>query len=159
LATQKESKKAEQCHDSSEGKLIFWVEDYQGMLEGWRTLLENEGDQVLRAVDANRAMRLFISQRVDEVVLDYQLLGLTADAIAREMKAIKPEVPILMLADDRRLSEEQLKPADGLLPKASSRSVLLEQVRELLDRRGLKESSRSNGNEGAAVADTLTSKD
>jgi CheY-like chemotaxis protein len=75
LATQKESKKAEQCHDSSEGKLIFWVEDYQGMLEGWRTLLENEGDQVLRAVDANRAMRLFISQRVDEVVLDYQYVG------------------------------------------------------------------------------------
>jgi DNA-binding response OmpR family regulator len=87
------------------------------------------------------------------------MLGVTGDAIAREMKAIKPEVPILMLSDDRRLSEEQLEPADGLLPKASSISVLLERVRELLDRRGLKESSRSNGNEGAAIADTLTSKD
>jgi DNA-binding response OmpR family regulator len=71
-------------------------------------------------------MRLCISQRVDEVVLDCQLLGLTGDGIARAMKAIKPDVPILMLSDDPRLSEEQLEPADGLLPKASSISVLLE---------------------------------
>jgi PleD family two-component response regulator len=55
--------------------LIFWVEDYQGVLEGWRMLLENQGYQVLTAVDANRAMRLFISRGVDEVVLDYQYVG------------------------------------------------------------------------------------
>jgi DNA-binding response OmpR family regulator len=127
--------------------------------EGWRMLLENEGYQVLTAVDANRAMRLFISRGLDEVVLDYRLLGVTGNAIACEMKAIKPDVPILMLSDDRRLSEEQLESADGLVPKASSISVLLERVRELLDRRGLKEFSRSNGNERAAIADTLTSKD
>jgi DNA-binding response OmpR family regulator len=121
--------------------LILCVDDYQDILEAWRTLLENEGYSVLTAVDANRAMRLFISQRVDEVVLDYQLLGVTGDAIAREMKAIKPDVPILILSDDRRSSEEQFKPADGLLLKAGSISMFLERVRELLDQRALKESS------------------
>jgi DNA-binding response OmpR family regulator len=139
--------------------LILCVDDYQGILEGWRMLLENEGYKVLTAVDANSAMRVFISQRVDEVVLDYQLLGVNGDAIAREMKAIKPDVPILILSDERRLSEEQLKPADGLLPKAGSISVLLERVRELLDRRRLKESSPSNGTERAAITDILTPKD
>jgi DNA-binding response OmpR family regulator len=138
--------------------LILCVDDYQDILEGWRMLLEDEGYQVLTAVDANRAMRLFISQRVDEVLLDYQLLGVTGDTLAREMKAIKPDVPILILSDDRRLTEEQLKPADGLLPKAGSISVLLERVRELLDQRCLKESSASDGNE-RAIADVLNSKD
>jgi DNA-binding response OmpR family regulator len=139
--------------------LILCVDDYQDILEGWRMLLENEGYQVLTAVDANSAMRLFISQRVDEVVLDYQLLEVTGDAVAREMKAIKPDVPILILSDDRRLSEEQLKPADGLLPKAGSIFALLERVSELLERRGLKECSPSNGDGQPTIADILTSKD
>jgi DNA-binding response OmpR family regulator len=130
--------------------LILCVDDYLGILDGWRMLLENEGYQVLTAADANRAMRLFISQPVDEVVLDHQLLGITGDAVAREMKAIKPDIPILMLSDDRRLSEEQLKPVDGLLRKAGSISVLLERVRALLERRGLNESSTPSRNEGSA---------
>jgi DNA-binding response OmpR family regulator len=139
--------------------LILCVDDYQDILDGWRMLLENEGYQVLTAADANRAMRLFISQPIDEVVLDHQLLDVSGDAVAREMKAIKPDVPILMLSDDRRLPEEQLKPVDGFLPKAGSISVFLERVRALLDRRGLKESSPPKGNERSAIADIVTSKD
>jgi DNA-binding response OmpR family regulator len=139
--------------------LILCVDDYQGILDGWRMLLENEGYQVLTAADANRAMWLFISQPVDEVVLDHELLGVTGDAVAGEMKAIKPDVPILMLSDDRGLSEEQLKPVDGFLPKAGSISVFLERVRGLLDRRGQNESSPVGHAERAPRTDILSSED
>jgi DNA-binding response OmpR family regulator len=128
-----------------QNSLILCVDDYRDKLDGWRMLLENEGYRVLTAADADGAMQLFLSQPVDEVILDYQMAGITGDVVAREMKTLKPDVPILMLSGDRRLSEEQLNSVDAFLLKADSISVFLERVRTLLARRAMNESSVSSG--------------
>jgi DNA-binding response OmpR family regulator len=143
-----------------ENSLILCVDDYEHILDGWRMLLENEGYRVLTAVDANSAMQLFISQPIDEVILDYQLPGITGDLVAREMKRLKPAVPILMLSGDPRLSEEQLKPVDSFLPKGDSISVFLEKVGALLAlaRRSLNEFSIPSCKDIPAGTDNLRSK-
>jgi DNA-binding response OmpR family regulator len=127
-----------------QNSLILYVDDHRDKLDRWRMLLENEGYRVLTAADAD-AMQLFISQPVDEVILDYQMPGITGDVMAREMKTLKPDVPILMLSGGRRLSEEQLNSVDAFLLKPDSISVFLEQVRTLLARRAMNESSVSSG--------------
>ena len=127
-----------------QNSLILYVDDYGDKFDRRRMLLENEGYRVLTAADAD-AMPIFISQPVDEVILDYQMPGITGDIVAREMKTLKPDVPILMLSAGRRLSEEQLNSVDAFLLKADSISVFLEQVRTLLARRAMNESSVSSG--------------
>ena len=65
--------------------LILWVDDDKNILTAWRMRLEGEGYRVLAATDGNQALRLFPSHAVDEVVLDYEIPGMTSDVIAGEM--------------------------------------------------------------------------
>lgn len=118
--------------------LILCVDDYKNILEGWKLLLESAGYRVLTAADGNSAMQEFISHPVEEVILDYELPGITGDVIARHMKALKPSVPILMVSGDGQLPKEQLEMVDDFLLKAASISIFLERIRTLLNRAGLR---------------------
>ena len=113
--------------------LILCVDDYENILAGWKMLLEREGYQALTAVDSNRAIDLFTSHSVDEVILDCQLPGVSGDVVARRMKAIKPGVSILMLSGDDPLPKEKLKPVEAFLFKADSITVFLDVVKTLLN--------------------------
>jgi CheY-like chemotaxis protein len=86
------------------------VDDYQNILESWKILLESEG---YRVSDSSRALQLFASHPVDEVVLDYEIPGMSGDVVACEMKAMKPTVPILMLSGDDPLPQDRVKAVEA----------------------------------------------
>jgi CheY-like chemotaxis protein len=54
---------------------------------------------VLTAANGHEGLRLFMSQPVDAIVLEYHLGLLDGAAIAHEIKHVRPDVPIVMLAD------------------------------------------------------------
>ncbi len=113
--------------------LILCVDEYESILTGWRALLEQEGYEVLTATDCNDALRLFSSEPIDQVMLDSQLPGMPGDAIAAEMKQIKPTVPILLLSGDERIPRERLTSVDAFLPK-SGPIIVLATLKALLAR-------------------------
>jgi two-component system, cell cycle sensor histidine kinase and response regulator CckA len=82
---------------ASGNPFILCIDDYENILNGWKTLLEGEGYRVLTATESRSAMELFRSNPVDEVLLDYQLPEMAGVVLAGQMKEIKPAVPILML--------------------------------------------------------------
>ena len=113
---------------------ILCVDDYEPILYGWKTLLENEGYRVLTALDSGSAMDIFSSHWVDEVVLDYRLPGTPGDVLARRMKAVRPHIAVLMLSGDDPVPDEKLKAVDAFLFKGGPITVFLSMVKTLLDR-------------------------
>ena len=70
---------------------------------------------------------------VDAIVLDYHLGLLDGGTVAAEIKKIKPEMPIVMLAPGLELPVGALSWVDALVPKADGPDVLLATIRSVLD--------------------------
>ena len=68
---------------------------------------------------------------VDLVIADHFLSAKTGTEIAREMKVMKPKVPILIVSG---IAEKPsgLEFADGFLPKGEAPDVLLDTITRLL---------------------------
>ena len=62
------------------------------------TRLEESGYDLLTATNGRDGLRLFMSCPVDAIVLDYHLGLLDGGTVAAEIKKIKPQMPIVMLA-------------------------------------------------------------
>ena len=78
-------------------------------------------------------MELFKQNPVELVVADHFLSAKTGTEIAREMKALKPEVPILIISAAME-KPDGLEFADGFLAKGEPPNVLLDTIVHLLAR-------------------------
>lgn len=92
-------------------RLILCVDDETVGLQVRRLLLERAGYRVLTALDGPTGIEVFTREPVEAVVLDYSMPGMTGGEVARNLRRIKPEVPILMLSAYTSLPAE----VDGLI--------------------------------------------
>jgi DNA-binding response OmpR family regulator len=97
------------------------------------TQLEQGGYDLVTATNGRDGLRLFMSRPVDAIVLDYHLGLLDGGTVAAEIKKIKPEMPIVMLASGLELPVSALNWVDALVPKADGSDVLLATIRSVLD--------------------------
>jgi DNA-binding response OmpR family regulator len=96
------------------------------------SLLERSGFELVTATNGHDGLRLFMSQPVDAIVLDYHLGLLDGGVVAAEMKKVKPTIPIVMLAHDRDLPVSALKVVDALVAKCDGFELLVATVTSLL---------------------------
>jgi len=82
------------------------------------TLLRENGYELVTATNGSEGLRLLMSRPVDAIVLEYHLGLLDGVVVAAEIKKAKPQLPIVMLADDLELPEGALKSVDALVTKA-----------------------------------------
>jgi DNA-binding response OmpR family regulator len=97
------------------------------------TQLEQGGYDLVTATNGRDGLRLFMSRPVDAIVLDYHLGLLDGGTVAAEIKKIKPEMPIVMLASGLELPVSALNWVDALVPKADGSDALLATIRSVLD--------------------------
>jgi DNA-binding response OmpR family regulator len=96
------------------------------------SLLKEHGYELLTATNGREGLRLFMSQPVDAIVLDYQLGLLDGGIVAAAIKEVQPDVPIVMLAEALELSVAALNSVDALVAKADLAQSLLATVHSLL---------------------------
>lgn len=77
---------------------VLCVDDEELQLKVRRMLFESSGFEVLAAQGADAAMEQFRQENIDAVVMDYSLFGQNGDAVARQMKRLRPATPIVMLS-------------------------------------------------------------
>ena len=111
-------------------KLILSVDDDPQLLFTRQAILEQAGYEVLSASDVIEALGIFRAHPVDLVLLDYVMPKLYGSVVAREMKALKPYVPIIIVSAHD--SPKSLIPADMFMSKSDGPAFLLQQVRHLL---------------------------
>lgn len=111
--------------------LVLCIDDGDIALRIQQMLLTSAGYLVLTAKSGEVGLELFKRYPVELVVADHFLSGKTGTEIAKEMKELKPDVPILILsgAIDR---PEGLEFADEFLMKCEPPEVLLHTVARLL---------------------------
>jgi CheY-like chemotaxis protein len=100
-------------------------------------LLEAAGYRVLTAAGGIEAVRVFLWNSVDLVLLDYHLPEINGAAAAARMKDAKPDVPIAILSSDECLPPGDLETADCFISKSEPIVSFLEQVDYLLSLRFL----------------------
>src|SRR5580698_5104620 len=97
------------------------------------SLLQEHGYELVTATNGREGLRVFMSQPVDAIVLDYQLGLLDGGIVAAEIKRVKPEIPIVMVAENVEIPIDALQSVDALVDKSDLANSLLETVYSVLN--------------------------
>jgi CheY-like chemotaxis protein len=103
--------------------VILCIEDKPNALFLRKTVLEKSGYTVLSATSGSEALGLLKAQHVDLVLSDHYLRGELGTAIAAEMKALKPEIPVLLISGAQDVAGATN--VDGVISKAAGPTQLL----------------------------------
>lgn len=114
------------------GQVVLCVDDEAVGLKVRRILLERAGYEVLTASDGQAGIEVFKSHDIDAVVLDYSMPGMSGGEVARVMRRLKPEVPILLLSAYVGLHDEVRSIVDIYMTKGEGAPALLERLSNLL---------------------------
>jgi DNA-binding response OmpR family regulator len=96
-------------------------------------LLQENGYQLVTATNGADGLRLLMSCPVDAIVLEYHLGLLNGAIVAAEIKKAKPQLPIVMVADDLELPEGALRSVDALVTKSDGPHFLWATVHFVLN--------------------------
>jgi DNA-binding response OmpR family regulator len=124
--------------------LILCVDDDALNLNLRDLVLREAGYETLIAADGNSALRLFGSSEVSLVILDYTLPDLNGGTLARMMRQLKPDVPILMLSAQLFRPDGIDGEVDAYLTKCGSVRELLAQIECLLSTKKPVQGERSD---------------
>ena len=117
--------------------MILCIDDDGAGLEACKELLEFSGYEVLTAQSGEQGLGLFASHPIDAVVLDHKMPGMNGDRVAKQMRRVKPDVPILMLSGHSELLPDELSCVDAFLSKGESWSTVVSTLQRLLNMRVL----------------------
>ena len=105
---------------SATHKNILLVDDNRGTREAIKLLLSIDRHNVTEAASGEEALQLFIGSTYDFVIIDYLMPGMLGDELARNIKNIAPEQPILMVTAYIEKLAKADKAADAVLGKPVS---------------------------------------
>ena len=97
------------------------------------SLSQEHGYELLTATNGREGLRLFATQPVDAIVLDYHLGLLDGLVVANEIKRVRPTVPIVMLADNLDFPDGALRSIDALVTRADGANFLWATVHFMLN--------------------------
>lgn len=117
-----------------ERPVILCIDDQAENLKIRTMLLEIFGFATIAVCDHHSALRAVTDQRVDLLLIDYHLAnGETGEEIARDVRVMRPDLPLIMLTGDSRLPESARQCVDAVLVKgASDPRELRETIHRLL---------------------------
>jgi CheY-like chemotaxis protein len=118
---------------SSPPPLVLCVDDAEIALRVRKLLLTKAGYTVITAPSGEEGLELFKSHPVELVIADHFLSDKTGAEIAREMKEVKPNVPILIVSAASEVPSG-LEFVDAFLWKGEGPDALLSSIAKLLDR-------------------------
>ncbi len=115
---------------------ILLVDDDPLIRDLGRELLEHLGFRVATAADAVQALETFQSlERVDLVILDYQLPGLNGFQLFQELKALDAGVRVLMASgylSAREMARLQESGVQGIIDKPFRLAELRQRIQAAL---------------------------
>ena len=97
-------------------------------------VLERAGYEVLTATDGEQALKVFRNRQIDAVLIDYYMPMVDGAYVARAMRHLKPNVPIIMISAAYALPGEALKDSDGFVLKGTPPTEMTELIAKVIRR-------------------------
>jgi DNA-binding NarL/FixJ family response regulator len=118
-------------------KQVLIVDDHPMMRQGLAQLIDNERDLKVcaEADNAAQALDAMIGQNLDLVLLDISLPDKNGLELIKDIRAVKPELPILIVSmhDEALYAERVLRAgARGYIMKQEGGKKLLQAIRQVL---------------------------
>lgn len=134
-------------------KIILCVDDNEQELSVLKFMLATNGYRVMSASNAQEAIGIFAENAVDLVLTDFSMPQMNGDQLVRRLKQMASHVPMILLGDPQKMSD-QLHSADALLAKKNcSPHELLERIKIMSARkRGPRKGSHRVMHQELAVA-------
>ena len=95
-------------------------------------VLEKYGYEVITASDGEQALKLFRHGKFDAVLIDYYMPMVDGAYVAKAMRHLKPEVPIVMISAAVALPEGALKDTDAFVAKGISPTEMTDVIDKVL---------------------------
>jgi DNA-binding response OmpR family regulator len=97
-------------------------------------MLEQFGCKALIASDHHSALHAVSEEEIDLAIIDYHLAdGETGEHVARDLRIVRPGMPIIMLTGDNKLPQSASDVVDEVIIKgAGSPAELLDLIQKLL---------------------------
>jgi CheY-like chemotaxis protein len=119
-------------------ELILLVDDETEIAELASEMLADEGYKVILAKDGIEALKIYqkVGAQIGLVVLDFFLPIMEGDAVFDELRALNPNVDVVLssgFAEQGKIGAMLAQGLRGFIPKPYTREKLLEQVRSTLD--------------------------
>ncbi|HEX4666204.1 MAG TPA: response regulator [Chthoniobacterales bacterium] len=123
---------------NGERELILLVDDDEDILTGTGDMLDFEDYRVLTAKDGFETLEIYrqMGRKIDLIILDYFLPVMDGDAVFDELKAIDPDVQVVLSSgfhEHARLGSMLARGLRGFIPKPYTHEKLMEQLRLILD--------------------------
>jgi CheY-like chemotaxis protein len=117
--------------------VILCVDDEIPGLRARSMVLEAAGYRVVPTTSASEALEIFKARHIDLVITDHLLQGTTGVEVAKQMKLLHPEVPIVIFSGAVDLVQAMdalrgTKSADLLLSKDAGPTEMLVSLSQLL---------------------------
>lgn len=110
--------------------LILCLEDNPTYLALRKKVLEREGYEVISVTTAREAVEALYQFPISATNADHLLQGATGTQLARDMKKVKPQVPIILFSG---AVPENLDGVDAYLNKGEPAAKFLEIVRAVIE--------------------------
>lgn len=119
-------------------ELILLVDDEAEIAGLASTMLTDEGYRVIVARDGFEALKIYqqIGKQIGLIILDFFLPVMDGDAVFDELRALNPEVVVVLssgFAEQSKLGNMLAQGLKGFIPKPYTSEKLLEQVRSTID--------------------------
>jgi two-component system response regulator GlrR len=117
---------------------ILCIEDEEAALQMRTAILESAGYRVYSARTANAAIALFIEHKIDLVLSDDFLLGVSGADLTIFMKQVRPNLAVMLVSGSPPLPRAIQMQMDGIIQKSGSAEELLDRIQMVLDNRSSK---------------------
>jgi len=111
---------------------LLCVDDDSAFRQFYKNLLASYGYDVTVAASAKQALKLFLSKKVDAVVTDFEMPGMTGIELAARLKKLRPELPVLVVSGSAAVHECVPSHVDATVPKGTACAKLVDQIEQAL---------------------------
>jgi CheY-like chemotaxis protein len=107
---------------------LLCVDDDSAFRQFYKNLLGSYGYEVTVAASAKQALKLFLSRKVDAVLTDFEMPGMTGAELAARLKKMRPELPVLLVSGSHAVQQQPPASVDATVTKGMSSSKLVDQI-------------------------------
>ena len=111
---------------------LLCVDDDPAIRDLYKRFLAHYGYEVVLAEDGRQALSLFHTKKIDAVVSDYEMPGMTGEELAGNIKRRSPKVPVILVSGCYSVVKEAPRSVDAALSKGTPIKALVDRIRFLL---------------------------